>query len=523
MIKKLLFLLFLLLGAYLLREAYYFLLVKNKLPTGTTIGQVEVAGLTLQEASEEVAQAYGQPIMLTSQTSGETVEVEPTRFGFELDLTTMMQEAEHLQKEQSVWINYISFVLRNPLRPLTVPLSADHDDALAERVLQLATELMVKPPKPPRLDPETLQFLPGQDGYEVDFAQTTARVVEALYRPTERSAELVAQPALAPVFDMPMLKQVLLDQLAANQSLLGSFYIKDLRTGEEISINGDLALSGMSTMKVAILLEVYRVVSGPLDFDQQKLVNETGIYSGNYSANLLLDVVAGQDNAYLGVDILTESLHRLGLINSFIVTPYEEPPRPGLQSKITPANSVPNLPTDPDPNMQTTANDMGTLFSMIYECAQGGGPLIALYPEQLPAEDCQALLDVLSLNVDGNLIRFGVPHEVKVSHKHGWASNTHGDAGIVFSPGGDYVLVEYLTQPDSDWLVADYSFPILREISRVVYNYFNEDAPYMGDALQEAERFDPDDPYFNQGVTATVTVTATEGITGTIVPAQEQE
>ena len=35
------------------------------------------------------------------------------------------------------------------------------------------------------------------------------------------------------------------------------------------------------------------------------------------------------DNAYLGVDILTESMQRLGLENTFIVTPYEEPDRAG--------------------------------------------------------------------------------------------------------------------------------------------------------------------------------------------------
>jgi hypothetical protein len=46
--------------------------------------------------------------------------------------------------------------------------------------------------------------------------------------------------------------------------------------------------------------------------------------------------------------------------------------------------------------------------------------------------------------------------------------------------------VEYLTQPDTDWLVHDISFPILREVSRAVYNYFNLDAPYFENALPEA-------------------------------------
>ena len=88
------------------------------------------------------------------------------------------------------------------------------------------------------------------------------------------------------------------------------------------------------------------------------------------------------------------------------------------------------------------------------------------------------------LNEEGNLIRFGVPDGVPVSHKHGWIPDTHGDAGVVFTPGGDYVIVEYLHLP-GQWLQSDISFPILREISRAVYNYFNFDEPYVGDPLAD--------------------------------------
>jgi hypothetical protein len=98
------------------------------------------------------------------------------------------------------------------------------------------------------------------------------------------------------------------------------------------------------------------------------------------------------------------------------------------------------------------------------------------------------------LNEEGNLIRYGVPNGTVVSHKHGWAQATHGDAGIVYTPGGDFVIVEYLSVP-GDWLVADISFPILREIARATYNYFNLDAPYMGDVNEDRTVIDPTDPF----------------------------
>ena len=130
---------------------------------------------------------------------------------------------------------------------------------------------------------------------------------------------------------------------------------------------------------------------------------------------------------------------------------------------------------------------------MLY-CAQGGGPLLAVYPDELTPNECQAIIDLMILNEEGNLIRYGVPEGTPVSHKHGWARATHADAGIVFTPGGDFVIVEYLDQP-GDWLLADISFPILREIARAAYNYFNMDDPYFGNPLADVEAIDPDNPF----------------------------
>jgi hypothetical protein len=64
----------------------------------------------------------------------------------------------------------------------------------------------------------------------------------------------------------------------------------------------------------------------------------------------------------------------------------------------------------------------------------------------------------------------------------------------VFSPGADYVIVEYLNQ-SGDWLLAEESFPILREIARAAYNYFNVDEPYLSDAMADRGFIDTEDPF----------------------------
>ena len=477
MIRKLLLLLLLVCGLWLLRETYFYLQVRQNLPVGTTIGGVDVSQLSPQEAGQALLERYGQPIGLVYQ--GERIDVSPADVGFALDLNGMLNQALQRQAQTQTWQGFVSYLLRRSLEPIQVSLAAVHDEARLQEAVSIAGELLGDPPVAPHVDAETESFVPGTSGIIVDAEATAQALRQALYDPNRQPITIPMRFQEAAPLNLAVLKQVLEEKLRAFAGY-GSIFILDLTTGEELNINSDMAVSGTSILKIGILMETYRAMDGPPTAGEAKLIDETGIYSGNYSANLLLDIVAGQDNAYLGVDIMTESLHRLGLLNSFMVTPYEERERPEKLTLATAANTNGSINTYPDRSMQTTAEDMGSLLAMLYYCSQGGGPLLALYPGELTPQECQALLDVLAKNVEGNLIRFGVPEDVRVSHKHGWATNTHGDAGIVFSPGRDYVLVIYLTQPESDWLVAGYSFPLIRELSRITYNYFNPDAPYVG-------------------------------------------
>jgi phosphopentomutase len=76
----------------------------------------------------------------------------------------------------------------------------------------------------------------------------------------------------------------------------------------------------------------------------------------------------------------------------------------------------------------------------------------------------------------------------------------------VLSPGRDYVLVYYLHDPVGDFLVSDYSFPIMWEISRSVYNYFNLENPNTESPQERAER--------EAAMRAAAEAAATDGILG---------
>jgi beta-lactamase class A len=191
-------------------------------------------------------------------------------------------------------------------------------------------------------------------------------------------------------------------------------------------------------------------------------------------------VIAGEDDMYKGAETVSSSMQRLGLANTFLAAPFNAPLKAGTVPPETAANATEELRTNPDPEIQSTAEDMGMLLSMIYYCAEGqGGTLLAAYPDDLTPEECQQVLDYMTQNRIGSLIEAGLPPDLAVAHRHGWISDTHGDAAIVSSPGGDYVIAIYLYKPD--WLEWELSSPLMEEVSRATYNYFNFDNPYFGE------------------------------------------
>jgi len=108
---------------------------------------------------------------------------------------------------------------------------------------------------------------------------------------------------------------------------------------------------------------------------------------------------------------------------------------------------------------------------MIYWCAEGGGTLIAAYPNQLEPCECQEMLSLMEANREGTLIEEGLPEGTRIAHKHGWIDDTHADAAIVFSPGGDYVISVFVYRPE--WLDLEESTPLIADISKATYSYFN--------------------------------------------------
>ncbi len=474
-------------GTYLLYQGFLFWRAMDKFPPSTTVANVSIEGMTMDQARNAILETYMAPIVVYNGSERAT-ELLPADIGFTLDTDTMLEEARAEWQAQEMWRRYIEFVVGITPFPIEVPIHASHNEAILRNDLDTIASFVDKPARVPVLLSDSGEIKAGEPGVLVERTQSLNALRSALYDTENRVANLSLIDEPAPAWDMRVLEESVRNILSGFDGF-GSVFIKDLQTGEEVAINSDVAVSALSILKIAIFIEAYRALDNPPDAFVEDLFVSTATASSNHSANLLLHIIAGQDNTYEGAATLTQEMRDLGLVNTFMAIPYDAATVPTRPSTFdTPANQRNDVNTNPDPSMQTTAEDIGTLLEMLYYCAEGEGGFLAVYPDEITQAECQAIVDLMVGNVEGNLIRFGVPDDVRVSHKHGWSFNEHGDAGIVYTPGGDYVIYTLLAQPESDWLSSEYSFPFLWELSRAAYNYFNPEQPFAGHSAEELER-----------------------------------
>lgn len=464
---------------FLLFKIYQYGSFRQYFPAGLTVAGIDVGGLTQAEASELIASRYLATDIVIYHGEN-SIALSPDRAEFQLDMETMLNQADYQREQQDFWAGFIGYLTNRPVEVEPIELRATHNPEALRRVLETIAAGFDTPAQPPQPVQTTLSFQYGEPGIETDINSSLADVEAALYRPISREAHLILRQLSAERPDINLLARLLVNYLQ-DQAFAGvaSVFILDLQSGHEIRIESNVAMSGIDLLKVPIVVAAYRTLESSPAISQTLFISQTLTTADNNGPIALLNLVAGQNNPYLGADLLTEMTQHLGLVNTFMTTPYEQSPRPNKISLPTPANSVEEKLTTPDPTMQTTAEDMGSLLAMIYYCAMSdGGGLRAAYPSQMNQAECEQMLTIMEQNRISSLIEEGVPAGTAIAHRHGWTGDTHADTGIIFSPGGNYVLAMIFYQ--QDWLPWEVSSPIMAAISRATYNYFNFDNPYLG-------------------------------------------
>jgi beta-lactamase class A len=452
---------------------------RSNYPPDMTIGNVPVGGLDPQSAAQRLLQVYALPIAL--HYGDAIINLDPGLIGFQLDTESMLAAADLQRTGASFWGGFWDYLWnrRSPTRQ--IPLVSSYSEARLRAYLR--DEISARYDQPPTSAqpiPGTANFTPGTPGQTIDIDRAVALIASSLQSPDQRTVILASQSTAAGRPSLDTL-QILLKQLIDQSGFDGltDLYFLNLQTqenihfayqaGQDISINPDIAFTAASTIKIPIMVSVIRHFNSRISPDIDTQLKDMIARSDNIASDSLMAAL----DAGRGPLVVTETMQQLGLDNTFIAM-YFAPGSFPLQHYLTPANSRLDINTNPDAFSQTTPSEMGVLLEDIYLCAQtGGGSLVAVFPGQIDQAACQQMIQYLQEDKLGALIQGGVPEGTIVAHKHGWDiyMNQFSDAGIVYTPGGNYILTIYVYHPvQALWDIVS---PLYAELSRAVYNYFN--------------------------------------------------
>jgi beta-lactamase class A len=456
--------------------------IRANLPAGLSIAGIPVGGLTRQEAAQRLLEVYSTPVEL--DYNGSRFELNPAVVDFQLDVESMLAAADVARTQRLFWQDFWDFLWGRTSSPQPVPLSATFSEKRLRDYLADIAKRYDQPSEPPAPVPGSIDFSSGKPGVQLNTDGSVLLIENALQSLSQRQVDLPierTQPSRPDFRNLEVLLKQTLDTSGFDG--LAGVYILDLQTGQEIhfarrngediSVNPDIAFTASSIIKIPIMVSAFHRMGDNPDSETLKLMSDMIDKSGNEAADWLMERVIDQNLAPLTV---SDDMKKLGLENTFLAGKFTFG-SPLLQRFDTPANTRTDINTDPDPYSQTTPSDIGMLLEDIYQCAQtGGGALPAVFPGEITQTKCQTMNTYLINNRLPVLITAGLPEGTQVAHKHGWVStngiiNTIGDAGIVYSLGGNYVVVIFLHNPDQ--LVWDPASELVAILSRAIYNYYN--------------------------------------------------
>jgi beta-lactamase class A len=399
----------------------------------------------------------------------------------------MLAEAELQRITQPFWTAFWDYLWNRIPAPSQVPLRSRISEDRLRSYLKGDIAVRYDQTAAPALPvPGSTNFQSGTSGTVLDINRAVLLIEDAMRSPTGRTVNLTLGRVTPPRPSFANL-QVLLTQVIDISRFDGisELYLLDLQTNQELHfayqkgkmIPGDIGFTAASTIKIPIMVAALRRSPDPTPKEVMDNLTKMIEFSENDPADRLMEQVMDKTTGPLEV---TKDLQSLGLKNTFLAG-YFFPGAQLLKRISTPANTRKDYFTDPDPYNQTSPAEMGQLLADIYQCSEnGGGTFAAVFPGELTQAKCKQMITLLISNRLPVLITAGLPEGTTIAHKHGWITETDGllhtisDAAIIYTPGSNYILTIYLWNKEQ--LLFDPANQLVSELSRAVYNYFNQSA-----------------------------------------------
>lgn len=465
-------------------ELTSFTLREDRLASGISVAGVRVGGMTQDQAIAAVEEAYAAEVRLLYQ--GYPITLMPNSVGFRLSTSAMFAEARAASESGGgFWERFLEYLLGQAEVVVSeVPLVADYQTTALRAELENIAVRYDQPGSRGGFDNQTLTTFGGGTGYEMDTEAALAAIDAALRHPTNRVVNIPiiegsvnGRPGMSTLRDLITSYLDSVGFLYDGQTSIASIYIQDLTTGEEINILGDVAFTAASTAKVGILLDYFRRTASEPTQDEAFVLANSLLCSANSSSNFIMKGFNDNGDVFNGLQNVTNTVQSLGARNTFITAPFIDGSDMELGSIPAPTTAPnPTKNTDPDPYNQTTAEDLGTLFGLIHDCAEYGSGLMAIYPNgEYTQQECRRMIELMSGMELQRLIEGGIPAGVRVSQKNGWVGEVTGIAGIVYPPNGNsYIISVFIWEDTGATGFQDYLrlWPIIEDISRATWNYF---------------------------------------------------
>ncbi|MFN8566808.1 MAG: serine hydrolase [Kouleothrix sp.] len=435
------------------------------LAQNVVVAGVDVGGLTPAAATQKLEQALAPllaPIELHAGTASATLD--PSAIGLQLSIDQLIEAAQAAQLGAAI------------------DLQLSYDEARLRTVLgDLGRRLD---------DPPTITVITStgtisrsfalSGGQSIDLDAAVRQIDQRLRtpgRPPSMTLDLVPAQAARPT---PAQLQAQIEQIAKAWGSIAGVMVYDLASGTEIaSLNKQTVFSAASTIKAAIMLNAY-ISLDTFTAKQDAAMKKMIIDSDNIAANAILAASAGgagTEDALKGAEQMSARMAELGLSHTYLYVPFEAADylaQKKLKYRLGPKRDGVAPFTDSGRALRTSPAEMARIYLYIDQCSRGAGPLLEQYP-RLNAKRCQEMLDRFFANADRSRMRSGLARDVRVEHKSGWIDDMQADAGIVRTPGGDFVIAIYLFRPTKagtplpDKLFA----PYLGGFTRLVYSYYN--------------------------------------------------
>ncbi len=257
---------------------------------------------------------------------------------------------------------------------------------------------------------------------------------------------------------MEPLRKKVADVLSAYTGRWG-IVIANAATGDRLELNPDMIFPAASMIKVPIMYEIMRqAAAGKLSLDAALRINDEDKVGG---AGILKELQAGKvftvRELVTLMIILSDNMATNMLIDLIgTETVNQTAAELGLKSTVLRRRMMDFAAAQAGKENQTSAADMALIFAKIHTSAG------------LPRAYGGLMLDILGRQQIQDKLPFYLPGGITLAHKTGTLAGVEHDAGILYLPGGPYII-SVLT---GDLPVNYLGLQLVAALGKVVYEHF---------------------------------------------------